>query len=66
MQEPQAGTQFLINPGDGSLYEAMPVHLQESGEEAFVIYLPADQYPAGEKLENTARAWGMTQPGASG
>ena len=66
VQEPQAGTQFLINPGDGSLYEAMPVHLQESGEEAFVIYLPADQYPAGEKLENTARAWGMTQPGASG
>ena len=65
-EEPLPGEQFLIDPGDGSLYEAMPVHLPESGEEAFVIYLPAEQFPAGGDLEDTVRAWRMTPSGASG
>lgn len=56
-EEPEAGTQYLADPGDGNLYEAMPVHLQENDEEAFILYLPADVYAAGKELEESVHVY---------
>ncbi len=56
-KEPEPGVQYLADPGDGNLYEAMPIHLQDSDEEAFVLYFPADTYPAGKQLEESVHVY---------
>ena len=45
-ETPEAGELILADPGDGILYEAIPVHQLQSGEESFVLYVPAQDYPA--------------------
>ncbi len=59
--EPEVGQQLLVDPGDGNLYEAAPVHLQESNQEAFVLYMPADSYPPGEELNSCVRVYLMEE-----
>lgn len=43
--EIEPGVRILADTGDGTLYEAMPRHLEDN-REGFVMYLPADSYPA--------------------
>ena len=47
---PKSGERIFAAPGDGSLYEAMPLH-RKDGKEGFVLYLPAEKT---EKLPDAA------------
>ena len=40
--EPEIGERIYAAPGDGSLYEAMPVH-RTDGKEGFLLYLPEEK-----------------------
>ncbi len=46
----EAGVRILADPGDGTLYEAMPRHLPEGGE-GFVLCLSAEEFPP-EKMDD--------------
>lgn len=60
-QEPEAGTLILADPGDGILYEAMPVYMQENGKEAFILYVPAEGFPAGAELEKAVKVYSIEE-----
>ena len=47
-EAPGSGERIFVSPGDGNLYEAMPLH-RADGKEGFVMYLPQ------EKADETVR-----------
>ncbi len=55
--EPGPGIQYLADPGDGNLYEAMPVHLLDEDKEALILYLPAETFPAGKELDKSVHLY---------
>ena len=54
---PAAGVRIYADPGDGILYEAMPVFRQSEQEEGFVLYLPAEALPASEDSARQIRVF---------
>ena len=54
---PDAGVRIYADPGDGTLYEAMPVFLHDENKEGFVLYFPADTFPASEDLRRQVRVY---------
>ena len=48
---------ILADPGDGILYEAIPVHRLQGGEESFVLYVPAQDYPAEAAVEKETQVY---------
>ena len=54
---PDAGVRIYADPGDGTLYEAMPVFLQNDNKEGFVLYFPADTFHASEDLRRQVRVY---------
>ena len=41
-ETPEPGERIYVDPGDGSLYEAMPLH-RKDGKEGFLMYLPQER-----------------------
>ena len=54
---PATGVRIYADPGDGILYEAMPVFRQSEQEEGFVLYLPAEALPASEESARQIRVF---------
>ncbi len=54
---PDAGVRIYTDPGDGILYEAMPVFWQDDNKEGFLLYFPADTFPASQDLCRQVRVY---------